>query len=145
MSAAPVGPVDYVIIKFPGNKFKGDIAPALGELVENGTIRIIDLVFIYKDADGNVAAVELEDLPGDEQASLTAFAVPEGVLNDEDVDIATEGLENNSSGALLVFEHVWAAKLAEALREADGELIANERIPHDIVEAAYADLAANPH
>ncbi len=66
------------------------------------------------------------------------------MLNDEDIDIATDGLENNSSGALLLFENVWAAKFAEAVRNADGQLIANERIPYDIVEAAQADLAANP-
>jgi hypothetical protein len=133
-----------VVVKFPGNKFKGEIAPALGELVENGTIRIIDLVFIMKDEEGDVAAVELEELPGEEVASLTAFAAPSGMLNDEDVDIVGQGLENNSSGLLLLFENVWAAKLAQAVRNADGELVANEGIPHDIVEAARADLAANP-
>jgi hypothetical protein len=81
-TATSTGPVEYVVVKFPGNHFKGEITPALGELVENGTIRIIDLVFITKDDEGNVAALELEDLPGEHAASLTAVAVPSGMLND---------------------------------------------------------------
>jgi hypothetical protein len=139
-----VGPVEYIIVKFPGNKFKGEIVPALAELVENGTIKIIDLVFIYKDADGNVASIELEDLPGDEEAGFGAIAASGGLLNDEDIEIAAESLEPNSSGGMLLFENVWATRFTEAVRNADGELVANARIPHDIVEAALADLAANP-
>lgn len=145
MSAAPVGPVEYIVVKFPGNKFKGEIVPALRELVDDGTIRIIDLVFIYKDGDGNVAAVELEELAEDEASGIGDVADAGGaMLNDEDIEIAAEGLENNSSGAMMLFENVWAAKFAEAVRNADGELVANERIPHEIVEAARADLVANP-
>jgi uncharacterized membrane protein len=139
-----VGPVEYVVLKFPGNKFKGEIVPALRELVDNGTIRVIDLVFIYKDGDGNVAAVELEEVAADEAAGIGEVAERSALLNDEDIEIAAEGLENNSSGAVLLFENVWAAKIAEAVRNAGGELVANERIPHDIVEAARADLVANP-
>lgn len=145
MSAAPVGPVEYIVVKFPGNKFKGEIVPALRELVDDGTIRIIDLVFIYRDGDGNVAAVELEELAEDEASGIGDVADAGGaMLNDEDIEIAAEGLENNSSGAMMLFENVWAAKFAEAVRNADGELVANERIPHEIVEAARADLVANP-
>ena len=145
MSATPVGPVEYLVVKFPGNKFKGEIVPALRELVDNRTIRIIDLVFIYKDGDGNVSAVELEELAEDEASGIGDVADAGGaLLNDEDIEIAAEGLENNSSGAMLLFENVWAAKFAQAVRNADGELVANERIPHEIVEAARADLVANP-
>ncbi len=139
-----IGPVEYVILKFPGNKFKGEIIPALAEIVENGTIKIIDLVFVYKDADGNVASIELADLPDDEASDFGAIAASGGLLNDEDIQIAADALENNSSGGLLLFENVWAAKFADAVRNADGELVANARIPHDIVEAALADLSANP-
>lgn len=143
-TATSTGPVEYLVVKFPGNKFKGEIVPALGELVDNGTIRIIDLVFIYKDEDGNVAAVELEELAEDQASGIGEVAEAGGLLNDEDIELASQGLENNSSGAVLLFENVWAAKLAEALRRADGELVANARIPHEIVEAAKADLVANP-
>jgi uncharacterized membrane protein len=144
-TATSTGPVEYLVVKFPGNKFKGEIVPALGELVDNGTIRIIDLVFIYKDADGNVSAVEIEELDQDQASGIGEVADVGGLLNDEDIELASQGLENNSSGAVLLFENVWAAKLAAALRGADGELVANERIPHDIVEAARADLVANPN
>ena len=140
-----VGPVEYIVVKFPGNKFKGEIVPALGELVESGTIRIIDLVFIYKDEDGNVAAIELEELDQDQASGIDSVADAEGLLNDEDIAIAAEGLENNSSGAVMLFENVWAAKFAEAVRNADGQLVANERIPYEIVAAAREDLVANPN
>ena len=140
-----VGPVEYIVVKFPGNKFKGEIVPALGELVESGTIRIIDLVFIYKDEDGNVAAIELEELDQDQASGIDSVADAEGLLNDEDIAIAAEGLENNSSGAVMLFENVWAAKFAEAVRNADGQLVENERIPYEIVAAAREDLVANPN
>lgn len=135
-----LGPIEYLVVAFPGNKFKGEIIPALADLVENGTIRILDLVFILKDEAGDVAAVELSDLdPQDEAAAMSDIAtVDTGLLNEEDIQLAAESLENNSSAGLLVFENVWAARFAEAVRNADGQLVANERIPYDIVQAAMA-------
>jgi hypothetical protein len=139
-----VGPIEYLIVAFPGNKFKGEIVPALAELVENGTIRILDLVFILKDEEGNVAAAELADLdPEDEAAAMSDISdVDAGLLNEDDIALAAESLEPNSSAGLLVFENVWATRFAEAVRNADGQLIANERIPYDIVQAAMAYAAA---
>jgi translation initiation factor IF-2 len=139
-----VGPIEYLVVAFPGNKFKGEIVPALAELVENGTIRILDLVFILKDEDGSVAAVELADLdPEDEAAAMSDISeVDAGLLNEDDIALAAESLEPNSSAGLLVFENVWATRFAEAVRNADGQLIANERIPYDIVQAAMAYAAA---
>jgi uncharacterized membrane protein len=137
------GPIEYLIVGFPGNKFKGEIIPALAELVENNTIRILDLVFVAKDEEGNVAAVELTELdPDDEAAAMSDISeVDAGLLNEDDIQLAAESLENNSSAGLLVFENVWAARFAEAVRNADGQLLANERIPHDVVEAALAYAA----
>jgi uncharacterized membrane protein len=137
------GPIEYLIVGFPGNKFKGEIIPALAELVENNTIRILDLVFIAKDEEGNVAAMELTELdPEDEAAAMSDISeVDAGLLNEDDIQLAAESLENNSSAGLLVFENVWAARFAEAVRNADGQLLANERIPHDVVEAALAYAA----
>jgi translation initiation factor IF-2 len=139
-----VGPIEYLVVACPGNKFKGEIVPALAELVENGTIRILDLVFILKDEDGSVAAVELADLdPEDEAAAMSDISeVDAGLLNEDDIALAAESLEPNSSAGLLVFENVWATRFAEAVRNADGQLIANERIPYDIVQAAMAYAAA---
>jgi uncharacterized membrane protein len=139
-----IGPIEYVVVGFPGNKFKGEIIPALAELVENGTIRIIDLVFILKDEEGNVAAVELADLdPEDEATAMADISdVDAGLLNEDDIALAAEELEPNSSAGLLVFENVWATRFAEAVRNADGRLLANERIPYDVVQAALAYAAA---
>jgi uncharacterized membrane protein len=140
-----VGPIEYLVVAFPGNKFKGEIVPALAELVESNTIRILDLVFILKDEEGNVAAVELADLdPEDEAAAMSDISeVDAGLLNEDDIALAAESLEPNSSAGLLVFENVWATRFAEAVRNADGQLVANERIPYDVVQAALA-YAAEP-
>ncbi len=128
------GPVDLVLLGFPGNQFTGEIAPALGDLVSSRTVRILDLVFISKDADGNVAGVELSDL-GEAGA---AFDDVDGEINelltDEDVQAAGEELEPDSSAALLMFENTWAGRLATAIREANGEVVAYERIPRDALE-----------
>jgi translation initiation factor IF-2 len=139
-----IGPIEYVVVGFPGNKFKGEIVPALAELVENGTIRILDLVFILKDEEGNVAAVELADLdPADEAAAMADISeVNAGLLNEDDIALAAEALESNSSAGLLVFENVWATRFAEAVRNANGQLLANERVPYDVVQAALAHAAA---
>jgi translation initiation factor IF-2 len=135
-----VGPIEYLVISFPGNKFKGEIIPALAELVENETIRILDLVFIMKDEEGNVAALELSELDEDDEAAAMSDIsdIDSGLLNEEDIALAAESLDDNSSAGLLVFENVWATRFAEAVRNADGRLVANERIPYDIVQAALA-------
>ncbi|HEY7537735.1 MAG TPA: DUF6325 family protein [Gaiellaceae bacterium] len=132
-----IGPVDYAIIAFPGNKFTGEIAPAIADLVENGTIRIIDIAFVGKDEDGNTAAFELTELDPEVQASLESVGIEvQGLLNDEDLQSTAEELEPNSSAALLVWENVWARKVTQAMRDAGGVLVAFERLPHDVVQAA---------
>jgi uncharacterized membrane protein len=128
------GPVDLVLLGFPGNQFTGEIAPALRDLVSSGTVRILDLVFITKDADGNVAGVELSDLG----EAAAAFDGVDGEINelltDEDIEAAGEELDPDSSAALLMFENTWAGRLAAAIREANGEVVAYERIPRDALE-----------
>jgi hypothetical protein len=132
-----IGPVDYAIIAFPGNKFTGEIAPAIADLVENGTIRIIDIAFVGKDEDGNTAAFELTELDPEVQASLESVGIEvQGLLNDEDLQSTAEELEPNSSAALLVWENVWARKVTQAMRDAGGVLVAFERLPQDVVQAA---------
>jgi hypothetical protein len=134
----PLGPVEYIIIKFPGNQFKGEIVPALADLVDSGTVRILDLVFVLKDADGDVTSIEYEDLPGMSDVDGEA----DGLLSEEDLVLAAEVLEPESSGLLIVWEDTWAKPLAEALRGAGGIIVAGERIPHEIVQAAFVDLPA---
>jgi len=136
-----IGPVEYIILGFPGNQFNGEIAPELGKLVENGTIRILDLVFIMKDADGEVSAVEFED--HDDVALFNALeGEVGGLISTEDIEYAAADLEPNSSAALLVWEDVWATPFVEALRASGAVLLEGARIPHDLIEAAEAELAA---
>jgi uncharacterized membrane protein len=132
-----IGPVDYAVIAFPGNQFRGEIAPALSELVDAGTIRIIDVAFVGKSADGETVAMELTELEPEIQAALENAGIEVGGLFNEDdlMDIA-EGMEPNSSAAVLVWENVWARKVAQAMRDAGGELVAFERLPHEVVQAA---------
>jgi uncharacterized membrane protein len=135
--ATEIGPVDYMIVAFPGNKFKGEIAPALADLVESGTIRIIDLTFVGKNEDGEMVTFELTELDPEVQAGLEKLGVEVGGLfNEDDLADAAEALEPGSSAALLVWENLWASKVAQALRDAGGELVAFERLPHDVVQAA---------
>lgn len=132
-----IGPVDYLVVGFPGNKFRGEIGPALAELVEDGTIRIIDIAFVGKDADGNAVAMELTELDPDVQDGLDKAGVEVGGLfNEDDLDDAAAGLEPDTSAAVLVWENVWARKVAQAMRDAGGELITFQRIPHEVVQAA---------
>jgi uncharacterized membrane protein len=132
-----IGPVDYAIIAFPGNKFRGDIAPALAELVEREIIRIIDVAFIGKSEEGDIVAMELTELDPDVQEALDAAGIEvNGLLNDEDLQSAAESLEPNSSAAVLVWENVWARKVTNAMRDAGGVVVAFERLPHEVVQAA---------
>ncbi|HZN21985.1 MAG TPA: DUF6325 family protein [Gaiellaceae bacterium] len=132
-----IGPVDYAIIAFPGNRFRGEIAPAIGDLVEAGTIRVIDIAFVGKDADGNAVAMEVTELDPDVQAGLEKMGIEVGgLVNEDDLMDAADALEPNSSAALIVWENVWARKVTQAMRDAGGELLAFERLPHDVVQAA---------
>ena len=130
-----VGPVEYVILGFPENQFTGEIVPELAKLIENGTVRILDLVFVTKDAEGDVAVIEF-----DEHEGLVAFAELEGevggLIGQEDIDHATADLPPNSSIALLVWEDVWAMPFMEAVRRAGGEVLEGARIPHELIEVA---------
>jgi hypothetical protein len=132
-----VGPVEYMIVAFPGNQFKGEIVPALQELVDAGTINIIDLAFVIKDGEGNMAALEAGDLDSDVGSAFAKLGgVNGGLLNQDDLEAAAEELEPNSSAALLVWEDVWATKLRDAIVNAGGELLDLERLPGEVVQAA---------
>ena len=139
-----IGPVEYMIVAFPGSRFKGEIIPALQELVDAGTIRIIDLAFVMKDADGAVVTAEMADLDPDVFKAFDALSSERlGLLNEEDLAAAGEELDPNSSAALLVWEDVWATKVRDAIRNAGGELLDLERIPGEVVEAAVEFANAN--
>ena len=135
-----IGPVEYLILGFPGNKFTGQIVPELAKLVDGGLIRIIDLTFISKDAAGDVKVVEYDAVE-----ELAAFAGLDaeigGILTDEDIAHAAVSLEPNSSAALLIWEDTWAAPFAEAVRNADGVFLEGARIPREFIEPVMSALA----
>jgi hypothetical protein len=135
-----IGPVEYVIIGFPDNKFTGKIAPELAKLLESGLINLIDLTFISKDAGGNVTVVEFDAVE-----ELAAFAGLDaeigGIINDEDIAYAALSLEPNTSAALLMWENAWAQPFADAVRDANGIFLEGARIPHELIEAAVDALA----
>jgi hypothetical protein len=134
-----LGPVEVLVVRFPGNQFTGEIAPALAALVEQGTIRVIDLLFVTKDDAGDVEGFELTDV-ADEPAAAFAGLVHEstGLLSEEDVVDLGEDLEPNSSAAILVFEHTWATRFRDAVLDAGGELVTNVRIPKETVDEVLA-------
>ena len=132
-----IGPVDYAVLAFPGNQFKGEIAPALADLVEAGTIRLIDAAFVGKDETGEVFALETTELAPDVQEKLTSLNIEvQGLFNDQELLAIGEQLELDSSAAVLVWENVWARRVAQTIRDAGGVLVAFERVPHDTVQAA---------
>jgi Family of unknown function (DUF6325) len=134
-----VGPVDLVIIGFPGNKFSGRIAPAIMELVDSNTIRVIDLLFVSKDVNGVVTTIEAKDLEAETAPSYLAIDVVQpGALGSEDAEEINEDLEPNSSALLIAFENVWASRFVDACRDADAVLIDQIRLPADVVEAVLA-------
>ncbi len=130
-----IGPVEYLILGFPGNHFTGQIVPELAKLIDSGLVRIIDLTFITKDADGNVEVVEYDAVE-----ELAAFAGLDGevggILTDEDVAHAALSLEPNTSAALLIWEDTWAAPFAAAVRNANGVILEGARIPREFIEEA---------
>lgn len=139
-----MGPVHFMVVAFPGNKFKGEILPELGRLVESKTIRIMDLAFVKKDADGSILALEIEDLNTDEAAPFAAFEKEIGdLINEEDLLAAAEALEPGSSAAVMVWENLWAKPFADTLRGAGGVLLGYEHIPLDVIKDAmeFAEIA----
>lgn len=132
-----IGPVEYLVVEFPGNKFSGEIVPELAKLIESGIVRLLDLVFISKDAEGNVAWVNLDEADGEfEIGFLGADASLADLLSEEDIAIVAAELAPNSSAGLLVWENTWAAGFAAAVRNANGRVVDSDRIPHDVVLAA---------
>lgn len=135
-----MGPIDYIVVEFPGSKMTGEGFPILLDLVDKGIIRILDLVFVTKDLDGSVRRVTITDLDGDGQLDLAVFeGASSGLLGEDDVDDAGTVLEAGSSAGILVFENVWAGPFASALRRGGGRLVASGRIP---VQALLASVEA---
>lgn len=136
------GPVDFIALEFEGNKFKGEILASLLELVEQKIVRVIDLVVILKDEKGEVMVREMQQL---DDVLLEIFdprdVTAAGMITETDINMVAEALADNSSAAVLLFENLWAVKFKEALLEADGRLLMQERVPHEVVLEALVDMA----
>ena len=134
-----MGPIDYVLIEWPGRQPTGEAAPHLVDLVDRGIIRVLDLAFITKDEDGKVAGVENSEVADQVEEMKVFEGASSGVLSDDDITEAAEALEPGTSAALLVYENSWAGPFAAAVRRSGGQLVSTGRIP---VQALIAALDA---
>ena len=132
-----LGPVDYIVVEFPGSKFNGEIAPALDDLVDRGIIRVLDIVILQKDDKGTLEVAELSDLDESEVGSIRAYETELAMLlSEDDVIAVAEAIEPGTTAAVLVWENKWAVPFATAVRHSGGQLVASGRIPIQAIAAA---------
>ena len=137
------GPIDFLALEFKTDQLKGEIIPELLELVKNKVVRVIDLVMIQKYADGHFEAVEMQQLAPETLALFDPLGVEiSGMIQVEDIDNVANVMENGTNAALLLFENLWAIKFKEAVLRANGQLIAQERIPFEVVNEALEIFAS---
>lgn len=143
---AEMGPIDYVVVEFPGNRMTGEGFPLLVDLVDRGLIRILDLMFVRKEEDGSVVGLEIADLTGDGALDLAVFeGASSGLLGQDDIEEAAGALEPGNSAGILIYENLWAAPFATALRRGGAQLVASGRIPMpDVVAALDATEPGRP-
>jgi Family of unknown function (DUF6325) len=139
-----LGPIEVVVLAFPENNFTGKILPELNKVVENGTVSIVDGLFIHVNVDGSVDTVEIDELdPGSEVAALSDLIVgANGLVSNEDVAELTASLEPNSSAAILVFEHTWVKPLRDAVFASGGIMLESLRVPGAVVDEVLEAVAA---
>jgi len=136
------GPIDFIALEFEGNKLTGDVFASLLELVEQKILRVVDLVVILKDEDGEVIAREMQELDDDHLIVVDPLqVVVTGILTEGDIEMVADELANNTAAAVLLIENLWAVKFKEAVIAEDGRLLMQERIPHEVVLEALVDLA----
>jgi uncharacterized membrane protein len=132
-----MGPISYLIVEFPENKLTGEGFPILVDLVDRGVIRIIDLMFVARDADGSIHAVELRDLDTSGAVDLTVFeGASSGILDDSDMADAASVIQPGAAAGILIFENCWATSFVDALRRGGGQLVAAGYIPLDTIAAS---------
>jgi hypothetical protein len=135
--------VELLVIKFPGNQFKGEIGPALRDLVDSGTIRIIDLLFAIKDEQGEIKMSEIRELPEGEFVVFEPLVTGSSeLLSEDDIQQVAAMIEDNSSAAVMLFENAWATRFRDSLVNANAELIYNIRIPYTVIQELMAEQAA---
>ncbi|MER7772512.1 DUF6325 family protein [Kitasatospora sp. NPDC096140] len=152
---AESGPIDYLVVEFPGNRMTGEGLPLLIDLVDRGVIRILDFAFVRKDSDGTVTGMEIADFDGDGLLDLAVFeGSGSGLLDDDDLGEAAGAIEPGNSAGVLIYENTWAAPFATALRRGGARVVASGRVPMadllrsldelDDVEDASDDPATRP-
>ncbi|WP_255622079.1 DUF6325 family protein [Pseudonocardia sp. DSM 110487] len=125
-----MGPVDYLVVEFPDARVPGEVLQRILELVDRGTVRILDLAFIRKEADGSVTGLEVTDLDGDGELDLRVLeGATSGLVADDDLDEAAAAIEPGTAAAIVLYENLWAIPFVSALRRAGAELVASGRIP----------------
>ena len=137
-----IGPVELICVKFPGNQLRGgtggigNIEPALRELVESNMVRIIDLLVVRKDADGKTECIEATSLSQEEFSTFRGLVDDVlGLISPEQIQRLSDMLDNDSAGAIMLFENVWATRFRDSLLAANGELVAIERVPNSVIES----------
>ena len=137
-----MGPIDWVLVEFNG-PLTGEAIPPLLDVIDRGLIRLLDIMFMVKDDDGNVTVVDISDLPGDEAVHVTVFeGASTGLLGEDDVDAAGAVLEPGTRAVMLVYENTWAAPFATAVRRGGGQLVDSGRIPVQAILAALDEVEA---
>lgn len=133
------GPIEMLMIRFPGDQISSDLVPAMTELVQGGLVRIVDLLFIRKDAEGSVAVFELGDLAPDLAGQYAPLLTEiTELLNEEDAHELATSLDNGSSAGIMLFENTWATRFAQAVRASNGEVLLSQRIPNSVIEEVVA-------
>ena len=137
------GPIDFVALEFKGNKFKGEIRPAIMDLVTRDIVRVIDMIVVQKDAKGKVTHREMQE---HDKAVLAIFdplnAEISGMIQVEDIEMIGEKLENNTTAAVILFENLWAIRFVEAVENANGRAVMHVRIPHEVVVETMETFAS---
>ena len=137
MEIEEMGPIDYIVLEWPGKQPSGEVAPMIVDLADRGIIRVLDIAFMIKREDGTVDALEIADLDGDGFADFEGAS--SGLIGQDDLEEAAAALLPGTTAAVLVWENRWAAPVAVALRRSGGELVASGRLP---VQAVVASLEA---
>jgi hypothetical protein len=128
------GPIDFIALEFKGNQFRGEIFPEIMNLVNNGIVRVIDMIIVQKDADGKVSHREIQEHDKNVLAVFNPLeAEISGMIQVEDIEMIGEKLENNTTAAILLFENLWAVNFVKAVENANGRSVMHVRIPHEVV------------
>lgn len=139
-----LGPLEYLVVGFEGNRFTGQILPELRAAREKGIIRVVDLLLLRKDESGDITALELSDLNSEEAEHLAPLAGELlSLFTPEDIEQVARDIPNNSSAAILLFEHTWAIGLKEAIRHASGIVVAGGLVAPDVLRELEEELQAS--